>query len=333
MNFDPRTIRSFVTLADLLSFTKAAEQLGVTQPHLSARIKSLEQQLGFALFSRSSRRVEITPGGRAFLEAAEAFLAEALALERVAHNVRNGRATSIRLGAGSCHVDIRWSLLEQFMREYPHIEVSVRVYQNAAEISAALRSGDGDVALVVPPVPDEFDFLRRTRATAGLIARRDSVFAREERVDPSVLAGQQLAIFPRHVFPALFDSVIERFKDCGAWFSELPDTGAACVSSFVRATGVPAIAAPWWTSDDDRPADIVCRFVEGHVISLDSILMRSRTRSSEAVSQLWRRAEKMSVAKALGAPSFVSRPFCPVDKPFAARTDAALAELSISQAH
>ena len=73
MDHEPRTIRSFVKLAESLSFTKAAAQLGLTQPQLSARIKGLEQQLGFALFSRTSRRVEITPGGQQFLEPAGAI--------------------------------------------------------------------------------------------------------------------------------------------------------------------------------------------------------------------------------------------------------------------
>jgi DNA-binding transcriptional LysR family regulator len=308
LDFEPRTIRSFVALAELLSFTKAAEQLGVTQPQLSSRIKSLELQLGFALFSRTSRRVEITPGGDQFLQAARNFLREAHALERAGQSVRSGRATRIRIGAGNCHADIRWRLLGQFMRRHPHIEVSVQHYPTASQIGAALRSGEVDAALVVPPVLDEFDALRLSRASAGLIMQRDCPLARQATAPPTALAGQQLAIFPRAVFPALHDAVVNHFKTFGAWFTELPETGAACVSSFVRATGVPAVAAPWWSGEQDRPSDIVCRFVDGHPIALDSMLVRSRARSSDAVALLWRLAAKLDMGEAVGDPAYASAP-------------------------
>lgn len=294
MSYEPRTIQSFVTLSESLSFTKAAEQLGVTQPHLSARIKGLEQQLGFALFSRTSRRVEITPAGLEFLNAAKCFLAEAENLKRIGANVRNGRSASIRIGTGNCHPTVRWSLLGSFMHAYPHVELKIRLYQNSSEFWAALRTGEVDVALVAPPVPDEFDYLTLSTANGGLLMRADSPLAHTSTVNPEWLDGQQIAIFPRKLFPALYDQVLSRLEGYGAWFSELPETGIECMSSFVRATGIPAMGAPWWHSEAERPADLVHRCIDRNAIPLNSVLMRSRARSSSTVNLLWRIAEGMA---------------------------------------
>ncbi len=302
MSYEPQAIQSFVTLSESLSFTKAAAQLGVTQPHLSARIKNLENQLGFALFSRTSRRVEITHAGQEFLEASRGFLSEAENLKRIGLNVRNSRSSSIRIGTGSCHPRVRWSLLGRFMHTYPNIELKIRFYQNSSEFWAALRTGEIDVALVAPPVPDEFDYVTLAVASGGLLLRSDSPLIRQQVIDPATLDGQQIAIFPRRLFPALHDQVVSRLERFGAWFSELPETGVECVSTFLRATGMPVIGAPWWQIEADRPQDIAHRRIDRVDIPLNSVLLRSRTRSSSTVDLLWRLAGKVAASNRAPAP-------------------------------
>lgn len=71
-----RHLRYFAAVAELRSFTLAAESLGISQPTLSHQIRQLEQELGTALFARFPRAVEMTEAGRQFLPHCERILKE-----------------------------------------------------------------------------------------------------------------------------------------------------------------------------------------------------------------------------------------------------------------
>ncbi|WP_197283802.1 LysR family transcriptional regulator [Mycobacterium sp. Marseille-P9652] len=88
-----RHLRAFEAVARLQSFTRAAEELRITQPALTRTVQQLEDALGTTLLDRSSRHVEVTAAGRAFLDHVERVLAE---LDRGFDAVR--RRSSLRLG-------------------------------------------------------------------------------------------------------------------------------------------------------------------------------------------------------------------------------------------
>ncbi|OBB84259.1 LysR family transcriptional regulator [Mycobacterium sp. 852002-30065_SCH5024008] len=88
-----RHLRAFEAVARLQSFTRAADELRITQPALSRTIRQLEDALGVTLVDRTSRHVETTQAGRTFLDHVERVLAE---LERAFGAVR--RQASIGLG-------------------------------------------------------------------------------------------------------------------------------------------------------------------------------------------------------------------------------------------
>lgn len=71
------TLRIFVKVAELASFTRAADQLGLPKAKVSTRVQQLESQLGTRLLQRTTRTVRLTPDGEALMERAQALLAEA----------------------------------------------------------------------------------------------------------------------------------------------------------------------------------------------------------------------------------------------------------------
>ena len=75
MDVHVRDLRYFVAVAEELHFTRAAEQLFISQPALSKQIRALERALGVDLFKREGRRVSLTPAGVALLPCAREVLA------------------------------------------------------------------------------------------------------------------------------------------------------------------------------------------------------------------------------------------------------------------
>lgn len=75
---DLRRLRYFAAVAEELSFSRAAERLGVSQQALSSQVRCLEEQVGRSLFFRTTRRVELTAAGRALLPKARLSLGAAL---------------------------------------------------------------------------------------------------------------------------------------------------------------------------------------------------------------------------------------------------------------
>ena len=72
-----RHLRSFLTVAEALSFTKAAEQLRIAQPALSRQVQALEEEIGVDLLKRSPRGVTLTAEGKLLLEEARDVLQRA----------------------------------------------------------------------------------------------------------------------------------------------------------------------------------------------------------------------------------------------------------------
>lgn len=98
MPLELRHLRCFVAIAELGSVSRAAEKLFVSQPPLSAQLRSLEQQVGVPLFDRHARGMRLTSAGQSLLEDARAILARAdQAFERARERQCRGQ-TRIRLG-------------------------------------------------------------------------------------------------------------------------------------------------------------------------------------------------------------------------------------------
>lgn len=98
-------IRAFVTVARIGNLTRAAEALNLTQPAVTAQIKSLEQSLGVALFDRSAGKLTLAKAGETLLPTAEAVLALGTQLKSEAVQLQGELHGTVELGIPSEHVD------------------------------------------------------------------------------------------------------------------------------------------------------------------------------------------------------------------------------------
>jgi DNA-binding transcriptional LysR family regulator len=96
-----RQIRYALTVARERSFTRASQRLNISQSAISEQVKALEGQIGFQLFRRTGRGVEMTELGRTFLSEAERVASDVLGLDDLARRLQGLGRDSFRLGIGS----------------------------------------------------------------------------------------------------------------------------------------------------------------------------------------------------------------------------------------
>lgn len=137
-------LRAFVAVAEQMSFSRAAEQLGVTPSSLSQMIRNLEERMGIRLFNRTTRSVAATPAGEALLLRLRPAMDEiASALANAAH-FRDGAAGTVRVIAArlaaAAHIE---PFLAKFHQAYPDILLDVTIDDAAVDVVA----GGWDVAI------------------------------------------------------------------------------------------------------------------------------------------------------------------------------------------
>jgi len=147
MNITSRQLKAFLLTARHQSFSRAAEQLFITQSGMSVLIRELEDQLGFRLFERTTRRVTLTQFGTRFLPIADRSVLE---LEAAAANIgRSASAANQRLALGATPL-IAGKLLPAVIAEYAKRDPALRVILHdgdRARLVSMVTSGELDVAL------------------------------------------------------------------------------------------------------------------------------------------------------------------------------------------
>lgn len=101
---DIRQLRYFITVAEHLNFTKAANQLYVAQSAISQQIADLEDQVGVKLFIRNKRSVKLTPAGSVFLKEAIEIVEKTSGAIEKAKQTDEGIIGSLSIGFLAVHV-------------------------------------------------------------------------------------------------------------------------------------------------------------------------------------------------------------------------------------
>ncbi len=148
-------LHAFVTVAETLNMTRAAERLHLTQPSVSAAIATLENRHATRLFDRVGRRLELSEAGQLFLPEARAVLARAAAAGRVLDDLSTLARGSIRLAASQT-VATYWlpRRMARFAEQWPAIALSLQV-GNSAQSASAVLQGDADIGFVEAEVLDQ----------------------------------------------------------------------------------------------------------------------------------------------------------------------------------
>jgi DNA-binding transcriptional LysR family regulator len=147
-------LQTLIAIADLGSFSAAAQALHLAQPTVSLHVSELESRLGVPLMLRGARRVRPTPAGAELIERGRRLLREVDEAVDAAQRLHAGLEGRVRLGVSttSIVVDLLPPVFKLLAQRYPGIEVSPLFIGSAAS-AAGLQAGTVDVALVSQPQP------------------------------------------------------------------------------------------------------------------------------------------------------------------------------------
>lgn len=150
---ETRHLHYFLAVSRSRNFSRAAEELGISQPPLSRQIKTLEARLGTRLFERSSQGVLLTSAGEFLAERAPALLNELGILERDVRAVGEGSMGALRLGfVGTATFQLMPNLLKRIKEQLPDVDVHVSGEKLTPQIERMLLNRDLDAAVLRPPV-------------------------------------------------------------------------------------------------------------------------------------------------------------------------------------
>ncbi|WP_328997308.1 LysR family transcriptional regulator [Kribbella sp. NBC_00709] len=212
-----RHLRYFVAVAEERHFGRAAARLHIAQPPLSQQIRQLESELGLQLLRRTTRRVDLTPAGEAYLLRARQIIAAVSSAAGEAQRVAAGLQGRLVIG---CVGSATYSLLPQLVRtlreELPDVEVAVQGEMLAPDQARALVEGRIDLGLLRPPVDEESLQVRVLRSDRLIVAVPDGHrLAERSRLRLKDLAGEDFVIHAGSGRSVMHDTVVARCRGAG----------------------------------------------------------------------------------------------------------------------
>lgn len=209
---DVKSLKSFVAVATLRSFSAAARELHIVQSAISRHIAALEEELGTSLFIRNTRDVQITAGGSQLLKDAQVLLKQFDDAKSRAKKAAKGELGYLRVGylPSACLTLIPY-LVKRFHIQFPHVDISLHEMTVAEQLTAFLND-EIDVGVSRPlPTTDgalglEGHLLYRDHLC--IVIPEENIMAQYEEIKLSDLQDEKIILFHRDEAVGLFDTII-----------------------------------------------------------------------------------------------------------------------------
>ena len=239
-----RHLRYFAALAEHLNFTRAAQQVHVTQSTLSHQIKQLELEIGCRLFDRVGKRVVMTEAGERLLPQFKH------ALQEIDDGLRTVKGAAAQL-SGHLHIGVTHTFnisliplcVAEFLRKHRSVCVSVKE-MHADTIAKGLETGEFDLGITYRPHDDtDLSFEPLCHDEMALLVPAQHPFWNRKRVRMSELHRQELILYTKNT--ATQEFLDGWFKSAGAEPIVVVEMNAcAPMPGYVRRLGIPCIMSP-----------------------------------------------------------------------------------------
>jgi len=173
------------------SFTRAAEELFITQPTVSSQIKQLTQSVGLPLFEQIGKRLYLTEAGKELLSTSQEIFSQLENFEMKVADLKGIKQGKLRLGAVSTTKYFIPRLLGSFCQKYPGVDVSLKV-TNHHLLEKRMMENEDDL-YILSDLPEEIDLHSEAFLDNPLVvvASSDHPLAREKNIPIKRLCGEQ----------------------------------------------------------------------------------------------------------------------------------------------
>ena len=211
-----RTLQYFVTVAEELNITRAAEKLHMSQPPLSAQIKNLETELDTLLFIRGKRHLKLTESGQLLYRRAKDILSLSERTKAEVLSMGEGMRGTISIGlVEGMAPDIAAEWFAGFMQQHPNVRFRI-LDGSTDDLLEKLRSGIISLAVITAPCDHSLlhSFHVGEEQMAALMSKSHPLAqATGHKVSVGDLVGENLIVPSRK---ALIDTIYKWFREVNA---------------------------------------------------------------------------------------------------------------------
>ena len=213
---DLRTLTYYVTVAEELNITKAAEKLHISQPPLSSQMKNLENELNTTLFIRGKRHLQLTDSGQLLYRRAKEILNLADKTRSEIRSMSEGMSGTISIGlVEGMAPDIASRWFEGFIRDYPNIRFRI-LDGSSDDLIEKQRSGIISLAVITAPCDNSLlnSFRVGTEKVTALMSKDHPLAARQDdEITIADLKGEPLIVPSGR---SIIDMVYKWFRKAGS---------------------------------------------------------------------------------------------------------------------
>ncbi|MEB3103605.1 LysR family transcriptional regulator [Ferviditalea candida] len=219
MDLDTRQLRYFITVAEHLSFTEAANKLFIAQSAVSQQIADLEEKVGVKLFIRSKRSVQLTPAGAVFLQEATKILNRAAEAIDKARQTESGVIGSLSIGFLATHVrSFLPDVIKRFRELYPKVELNLNHYPSKM-LKEALESKEFDIGFTSPAGLHRIEGIQIQPILKDpycIVTHKNHPLASQSSIKLSDLSDEPFIIHNRHDSPiGSYDYIVKLCESSG----------------------------------------------------------------------------------------------------------------------
>jgi len=278
-----------LTLAEELNFTRAADRLKITQPALSKQIAELENRLGFAVFKRDQKRVELTDAGQVFTRGcrdALAILQKAALLARATHDQVQPLVTI----GHSPYVDpaLISAILSIHLPLYPDLRLRMES-MFAFDLAHSVLAAELDLAIIAEPLENPHLTLVQLATVPLCIAMQaDHPAAKKRSVSIEEFGDVGWMIFPRKAHPVIYDRILDASRQASVSPVELHHyiVPQEAVQLITENFGIAIMAKG--VAEQIRNTEIAVRPLSQTALQITSYLVLRADQSSRLVNQFGR---------------------------------------------